>query len=98
MLKLDRKFQLKVYKTARARGQWDNGFLGSAKHLSGEVLEVVNAYTYPSDYSDVTHGVGLELADVVLNALSIAEYLEIDLSECIKEKQLINEERADNGK
>ena len=84
----------KAYEIARKRGINETTF-EALKHCAGEVLEAVESYTRfvysPKEEADSFPD---ELADIIINVLSICGAEKIDIEQAIARKMLINEGRA----
>ena len=87
----------KAYEIAEKRGIHENT-MEALKHCAGEVLEAVESYTRfvysPKEEADSFPD---ELADIIINVLSICGAENIDIEQAISRKMLINEGRARNG-
>ena len=87
----------KAYEIARKRGINETTF-EALKHCAGEVLEAVESYTRfvysPKEEAD---SFPEELADIIINVLSICGAENIDIEQAIARKMLINEGRVKNG-
>ena len=87
----------KAYEIARKRGINETTF-EALKHCAGEVLEAVESYTRfvysPKEEADSFPD---ELADIIINVLSICGAEKIDIEQAISRKMLINEGRVKNG-
>lgn len=84
----------KAYKIAQLRGIKEDT-IQALKHLSGEVIEATESYTRfvysPLEQEDsFPH----EMADIIINALSICAAENIDIEQAVKEKMEINEKRV----
>ena len=86
----------KAYEIARKRGINETTF-EALKHCAGEVLEAVESYTRfvysPKEEADSFPD---ELADIIINVLSICGAEKIDIEQAIARKMLINEGRVKN--
>ena len=86
----------KAYEIARKRGINETTF-EALKHCAGEVLEAVESYTRfvysPKEEADSFPD---ELADIIINVLSICGAENIDIEQAIARKMLINEGRVKN--
>ena len=86
----------KAYEIARKRGINETTF-EALKHCAGEVLEAVESYTRfvysPKEEADNFPD---ELADIIINVLSICGAENIDIEQAIARKMLINEGRVQN--
>ena len=86
----------KAYEIARKRGINETTF-EALKHCAGEVLEAVESYTRfvysPKEEADNFPD---ELADIIINVLSICGAENIDIEQAIARKMLINEGRVKN--
>lgn len=79
------------------RGFFDERVEDKLLHLSeevGELIKAVRKYS-PDSYIDPTHAVGYsnveeELADVLIVLLSVANKLDMNLFECLKDKEAVN--------
>ena len=87
----------KALEIAEKRGIHENT-MEALKHCAGEVLEAVESYTRfvysPKEEADSFPD---ELADIIINVLSICGAENIDIEQAISRKMLINEGRAKNG-
>lgn len=78
----------------------DTNVLPTLKHCAGEVLEATEAYTNLSYVSTSdrkkakTEEVGLELADIIICALTASAKLELDIEEYIGKAMQKNAQRA----
>ena len=84
---------LKALEIAEKRGIHENT-IQALKHCAGEVLEAVESYTRfvysPKEEAD---NFPSELADIIINVLSICGAENIDIELAIERKMLINEGR-----
>ena len=84
----------KALEIAQKRGIHENT-MEALKHCAGEVLEAVESYTRfvysPKEEADSFPD---ELADIIINVLSICGAENIDIEQAIARKMLINEGRA----
>ena len=87
----------RAYEIAQKRGINETTF-EALKHCAGEVLEAVESYTRfvysPKEEADSFPD---ELADIIINVLSICGAENIDIEQAIARKMLINEGRVKNG-
>ena len=87
---------------ARKRGL-DTDVVSTLKHCTGEVVEATQAYTRmfcatsPNYAEACKEETGLELADIIICALTASSTLGIDIEECINEAMLKNANRAYEG-
>ena len=83
----------KALEIAQKRGIHENT-MEALKHCAGEVLEAVESYTRfvysPKEEAD---SFPAELADIIINVLSICGAENIDIEQAIARKMLINEGR-----
>lgn len=88
-----------AYLLAKQR-QLDTGVLSTLKHCAGEVVEATEAYAKLQCTSDTAraraliYDTGLELADVIICALTASVKLNIDIEMCINEAMQKNARRA----
>ena len=87
--------QQKAYRTALKRGKYDKPKTIATLMMGvvGECAEVVDADA--RGYKADTDKFQAELADVVINCMSIAEHLNFDLEKAIKKKMVFNDMRED---
>ena len=87
----------KALEIAEKRGIHENT-MEALKHCACEVVEAVESYTRfvysPKEEADSFPD---ELADIIINVLSICGAENIDIEQAIARKMLINEGRAKNG-
>jgi len=84
----------KALEIAEKRGIHENT-IQALKHCAGEVLEAVESYTrYVYSPKEETDSFPDELADIIINVLSICGAENIDIEKAIARKMLINEGRA----
>ena len=88
-----------AYLLAKQRG-FETDVLSTLKHCAGEVLEATEAYTNLSYVSTSdrrkakTEEVGLEIADIIICALTASVRLNIDIEEYIGKAMQKNAQRA----
>lgn len=86
----------KAYEIARKRGINETTF-EALKHCAGEVLEAVESYTrFVYSPKEEVDSFPDELADIIINVLSICGAENIDIEQAIARKMLINEGRVKN--
>ena len=97
-----RKMQKEIHQNARNKGWWpeDIGEHNIPEKLSlihSEISEALEEYRNDKvkdgiymDHSMKPEGFGVELADAVIRILDLAEYLQIDIQECIEIKMDYN--------
>jgi len=102
-----RKWQKEVHANAKEKGWWLEGdddvnnipekLMLVVSEIS-EALEEYRNHKIPDgiymDHSTKPEGFGVELADAIIRILDLAEYLEIDMQECIEIKMDYNKRRA----
>lgn len=80
--------------------QLDTDVLSTLKHCAGEVVEATEAYTKlqstpsPNQAEVYIHDTGLELADIIICALTASVKLGIDIETSINEAMQKNARRA----
>lgn len=88
-----------AYLLAKQR-QLDTDVLSTLKHCAGEVVEATEAYTKlqstpsPNQAEVFIHDTGLELADIIICALTASVKLDIDIEASINEAMQKNARRA----
>jgi len=86
-----REFQKKVYDDAKEKGLWDTlTVIGGLHRVLAEVNEAIDEY---EDEDRNWYNFRLELADIVLMTMSVAERTSINLESAMIEKYKINLKR-----
>jgi len=93
-----KSLQRKIYKNAVEKGLWDDTtVIDVAEHIIDECDEFIEAINENKMFYRVNGepcGIAIELADIVILALCLAEKLNIDLYEFIKIKHDYNTVRT----
>lgn len=101
-----RKIAKEIHQNARERGWWPEGpdnvnnIPEKLALVHSEISEALEEYRNHKlsagiymDHSTKPEGFGIELADAVIRIFDLAEYLQIDIQECIEIKMDYNKSR-----
>lgn len=95
--------QRNVHLTAKEHGWWEGKSIEVVPEklalIHSEISEALEEYRKSPDFGVYYHdgkpeGFGIELADAIIRIMDLAEWLGIDLAECVVEKHEYNLNRS----